>query len=108
MGKLLIADDNPFIAAFLQDDLRLAQGTNGIDAAVELSSRANVGILYVTANPHQVTNPPAPVGAAWLSKPFTEPELMEALRVVEQITTTGQAPEPVSPKLRLIPRGVNL
>ena len=137
MGKLLIAEDNPFVAAFLQEavreggyevcgvaasakefltlalqekpdlviiDVRLADSVSGIDAAVEVSSRLNVGILYVTASPNQVTEPPAPVGAACLSKPFTVPELIKALMVVEQITATGHAPTEVSPKLRLIHR----
>jgi DNA-binding response OmpR family regulator len=137
MGKLLIGEDNPFVAAFLQEavresgyevcgvaasaqefltlaqqekpdlaivDVRLAGSFSGIDAAVEASSRINLGILYVTASPERVLRPPAPVGQACLSKPFTEPELIEALRVVERIVTTGKPPERVSPKVHLIPR----
>jgi DNA-binding response OmpR family regulator len=137
MGKLLIGEDNPFVAAFLQEavrergyevcgvaasakefvnlaeqekpdlailDVRLSGAVSGIEAAVEVSSRTNFGILFVTASPHQVLDPPAPVGEACLSKPFTQPELIEALKAVEQIISTGQAPSKVSPKLHLIQR----
>src|SRR5260370_39637622 len=137
MGKLLIGEDNPFVAAFLQEavregcfevcgvaasakefltlaeqekpdlaiiDVRLAGSVSGIDVAIEVSSRLNLGILFVTATPQRVLDPPAPVGEACLSKPFTEPELIKALRVVEQIATTGQPSDQVFPKLRLIPR----
>ena len=137
MGKLLIGEDNPFVAAFLQEvvkeggyevcgvaasaqeflslaqqekpdlaiiDVRLAGSFSGIDAAIEASSRIKLGILFVTASPDRVLDPPAPVGQACLSKPFTEPELVEALRIVEQIFTTGKPPEQVFAKLHLIPR----
>jgi len=137
VGRLLIGEDNPFVAAFLREavreggyevcgvaasakelmtlaeqekpdlaiiDVRLAGGIDGIDAAVAVVSRLNLGILYVTADPQRVLDPPAPVGEACLCKPFTGPELIKALRVVEQIATTGQPSEQVSPKLRLIPR----
>ena len=137
MAKLLIGEDNPFVAAFLQEvvkeggyelcgvaasaqeflslaeqekpdlaivDVRLAGSFSGIDAAIEASSRINLGILFVTASPDRVLDPPAPVGQACLSKPFTEPELIEALRIVEQIFATGKPPEQVFPKLHLIPR----
>jgi DNA-binding response OmpR family regulator len=137
MGKLLIGEDNPFVAAFLQEavreggyevcgvaasakeflslaqqekpdlaiiDVRLAGAVSGIEAAVEVSSRLNLGILFVTANPQRVLDPPVPVGEACLSKPFTVPELIKALRVVEQIVTTGQSPDQVFSNLRLIPR----
>lgn len=137
MGKLLIGEDNPFVAAFLQEavreggyevcgvavsaqefmtlaeqekpdlaiiDVRLAGGVNGIEAAVAVASRLNLGILFVTADPQRVLDPPAPVGEACLSKPFTEPELIKALKVVEQIATTGHPSDQVFPKLRLIPR----
>jgi CheY-like chemotaxis protein len=137
MGKLLIGEDNPFVAAFLQEavreggyeicgvaasakefltlaeqerpdlaiiDVRLAGGASGIDAAIEVSSRIGLGILFVTADPQRVLDPPAPVGEACLSKPFTEPELIKALRIVEHIVSTGQPPEHVFSKLRLIPQ----
>jgi CheY-like chemotaxis protein len=137
MEKLLIGEDNPFVAAFLQEavreggyevcgvaasakefltlaeqekpdlaiiDVRLAGAVSGIEAAVEVSSLIRLGILFVTASPERVLDPPAPVGQACLSKPFTEPELIKALRIVEQITTTGQSPAQVFPKLHLIPR----
>jgi CheY-like chemotaxis protein len=137
MRKLLIGEDNPFVAAFLQEalreggyeicgvaasakefvtlaeqekpdlaiiDVRLAGSVSGLDAAVAVSSRLNLGILFVTADPQRVLDPPAPVGQACLSKPFTVPELLKALKVVEQIAATGRPSDPVWPKLRLIPR----
>ena len=85
-------------------DVRLAGAVSGIDVAVEVSGRMNLGILFVTATPQRVLDPPAPAGEACLSKPFTEPEVIKALRVVEQMVSTGQTPEQVFPNLRLIPR----
>jgi CheY-like chemotaxis protein len=137
MAKLVIAEDNPFVAAFLHEavresgyelcgvatsaaelmelaerhkpdlaviDVRLADGSSGIKAAVALASLIDVGILFATASPERVIDPPAPVGAACLRKPFTGPELIEALRIVEQIVATGQPPAEISPKLRLLER----
>ncbi len=129
MAKLLIGEDNPFVAAFLQEavraggyevcgvaasakefmtlaeqekpdlaivDVHLAGSVSGLDAAVAVSSRLNLGILFVTADPQRVLDPPAPVGQACLSKPFTVPELLTALKVVEQIAATGR---PLGPGL---------
>src|ERR1043166_4784918 len=135
MPKLIIAEDNPFVAAMLREavaedpgyeicgiaastsqllslgerykpslaiiDVRLAHGSSGMNAAVELSKRIRVGILFAAALPDQVTDPPAPVGDACLTKPFTGPELVEALKIVEQLVMTGQPPA-------LVPRKVNM
>jgi two-component system, response regulator PdtaR len=138
MTKLVIAEDNPFVAAMLREavaedpdyeicgiatstsellslgeqhkptlaiiDVRLADGSNGINAAIELSERIRVGILFATAHPHQVIDPPVPVGEACLAKPFTGPELIEALEIVERIATTGELPAQIPPKVHLIRR----
>ena len=141
MPKLIIAEDNPFVAAMLREavaedpgyeicgiaastsqllslgerhkpnlaiiDVRLADGSSGINAAVELSKCVRVGILFATAHPDQVTDPPAPVGEACLTKPFTGPELVEALKIVEQLVTTGQPPALVPRKVNLIRRAAD-
>jgi CheY-like chemotaxis protein len=85
-------------------DLRLADESSGIHAAVALSERIRVGILFATGHPQQVIDPPTPVGEACLTKPFTGPELIEALRIVEHLFTTGLAPALVPPKVHLIRR----
>ena len=137
MRKLVIAEDNPFIAAMARNaiaesgyelcgvaastsellslgekhkpdlaliDVHLADGSNGIDAAIELSNRIAVGVLYTTGNPHLVLTPPAPVGTACLSKPFTGRDLVEALGIVAHMIRTGEPPPRVPPKLHMIQR----
>jgi two-component system, response regulator PdtaR len=85
-------------------DVRLADGSNGVDAAIELSRQRTVGILYVTGNPQQVLEPPAPVGTGCLRKPFTGRDLVEALGIVVQICETGKRPERVPRNLHIIRR----
>lgn len=88
-------------------DVRLADGSSGINAAIELCERMRVGILFATGHAQQVVYPPAPIGEACLLKPFTGPELIEALKIVERIVTTGEPPAILPPKVRLIRCGAN-
>ncbi len=85
-------------------DVRLSDGSNGIDAAVELASRMRIGILFATGVPERVLDPPAPVGTACLAKPFTGHELIRALEIVSRIVATGERPTKLPPKLHLIGR----
>jgi CheY-like chemotaxis protein len=88
-------------------DVRLADGNSGINAAVELSKSIRLGILFATGHAQQVLDPPALRGEACLMKPFTGPELIEALKIVERIVTTGEPPAILPPKVRLIRRGAS-
>jgi CheY-like chemotaxis protein len=141
MPTLVIAEDNPFVAAILREaveeergydvcgiasstaellslgehhrprlaiiDVRLADGSDGINAAIELSRRIPVAILFATGHPQQVLDPPAPVGEACLAKPFTGPELIKALEIVEHIATMGTLPAQVPAKVHLIRRSAH-
>lgn len=62
-------------------DIRLAGPRDGIDAALELRERADIPSLFVSAhNDPGVQAKAAPARpAGWLSKPFTEPQLAEAI-----------------------------
>ncbi len=85
-------------------DVRLSDGGSGVDAAVELAIRVPVSILFATGLPEQVLDPPAPVGAACLSKPFTAAELIQAVEITLRIAACGELPNGLPPKLRLIRR----
>lgn len=82
-------------------DVRLARGSDGVLAAVELASRLRVGILYATGNCHAIIEKPPPVGEACLNKPFTVRDLLRALKVVEQIMG-GQTPSSLPRNLQLL------
>lgn len=85
-------------------DLRLGGGGDGIEAATELSNRVKVGILYATGNCHQVLETPPPVGEACLSKPFTRRDVVQALKIVEEIIRIGRASSSMPPQLHLLHR----
>jgi DNA-binding response OmpR family regulator len=78
-------------------DLQLAGGSDGIEAATELAKRVKTIILYATGNCHRVIEKPPPAGHACLNKPFTMADVVQALKIVEQISLTG-APSPPLPR----------
>src|SRR5260370_24175935 len=142
MVKLVIAEDNHYVAAMVREaiaedpsyeicgiatstsqllnigelhkpdlaiiDVRLGEESSGLRAAVKLSERIRVGILFATGHPQQVIDPPAPVGEACLTKPFTGPELIEELKIVQHLVTTGLVPALVPPKVHLVRRSAGL
>jgi DNA-binding response OmpR family regulator len=85
-------------------DVRLDRGTDGVMAAIRLSQRMKVGILYASGNCHELIEHPPPVGEACLSKPFTIAELVSALQIVEEITRSGTVSLPIPWQLRLLNR----
>ena len=65
-------------------DVRLAQGSDGVEAAQEIRARFNIRSLFVTANVDAQTRLRAasadPLG--FLEKPVTPPGLRQALALV--------------------------
>lgn len=70
-------------------DIRLAGPRDGIEAAIELRERADIPSLFVSAHQDPAIRakaaPARPAG--WLSKPFTEPQLNDA--VTRALTRPG-------------------
>ena len=65
-------------------DVRLARGSDGVDAAREIKARFNIRSLFVTANADAGTKMRAasadPIG--FLEKPVTPPSLRQALALL--------------------------
>jgi hypothetical protein len=87
-------------------DLRLAGGSDGIEAATELARRVKTSILYATGNCHRVLETPPPAGEACLNKPFTMVDVVQALKIVEQIVLTGAASPPLPRRLYILRDGL--
>lgn len=72
-------------------DLRLDNQGLGSEIVAQLPVRS--GVLYVTANVRQLINLDAK-GDAFLSKPYTDGDLLRALQIVENLVETGKASPP--------------
>ena len=81
-------------------DLRLADGGLGTEIVARLSRRDTLGILYATANAGGITLSAAD-GDARITKPYSADDMIHALKIVEEIVSTGVASPP-------FPRGFQL
>ena len=81
-------------------DLRLAEGGFGSEIANRLNRHGDLGVLYATGNVGNMGLTKAD-GQACLRKPYRPEDLVRALKIVEQLITTGGAPQP-------FPRGFSL
>jgi two-component system, response regulator PdtaR len=80
-------------------DVSLADGSCGIDVALVLKERFGVPSVFVTATlPNQWTV--SQVGIGHLSKPYSEEEVVAAIKAVEA-TLRGEPPRSLSPRLCL-------
>lgn len=63
-------------------DIRLAGARDGVDAALEIRRRADIPSLFVSAHqdPEVRLRAEAARPAGWLSKPFTDAQLLGAIR----------------------------
>jgi DNA-binding response OmpR family regulator len=71
-------------------DLRLARGGVGTEIAARLSNRGSLGILYATGNLGQMGGLTKADGVACIRKPYRPEDMVHALKIVEQIVTTGK------------------
>jgi two-component sensor histidine kinase len=74
-------------------DVRLAAGGLGTEIAARLDPAHRPGILYATGNVGQFGLTLAD-GEACLGKPYRPTDVVQALKIVEQIVLTGEASEP--------------
>ena len=74
-------------------DLRLAQGGLGTEVAARLHQHGGPGILYATGNGTQISLTKTD-GEACLGKPYRPQDVVRALKIVEKIVSTGDAPGP--------------
>ncbi|MEA2731969.1 MAG: hypothetical protein QOF70_6444 [Acetobacteraceae bacterium] len=74
-------------------DVRLADGDLGTDIGARLNRVGGPGILYATGNLGQIDLGHAN-GTACLVKPYRPADLIRALKIVEQILSTGHGSQP--------------
>jgi len=81
-------------------DLRLAGGSLGSEIAARLD-RNGLGILYATGNAGQIPLTQAD-GEACLDKPYRPADVIRALKIVEEVISTGKASQPFPSGFRLL------
>src|SRR3984957_1043653 len=74
-------------------DLRLAGGGLGTEIAARLNHQNHLGILYATGNLGHMSLTKAD-GEACLGKPYRSEDIVRALKIVEEIVSTGEASKP--------------
>jgi len=74
-------------------DVRLANGGLGTDIAARLNREGRAGVLYATGNVNHIHLTKAD-GEACLGKPYRPEDVIHALKLVEQIISTGEASGP--------------
>jgi two-component sensor histidine kinase/ActR/RegA family two-component response regulator len=74
-------------------DLRLSHGGLGTEIAAQLDREGGVGILYATGNAGQIALT-TDDGEACLDKPFRAVDVVRALKIVEEMISTGKAAQP--------------
>ncbi len=88
----------PDLAIF---DLRLAGGGRGTDIACRLNASDRPGILYATGN--LINSGLTKVdGEACIGKPYQSKDIVQALKVVEQLIKSGKTTEPFPPSFHLL------
>lgn len=74
-ASFLSIDDNPQVALV---DINLRDGPTGPVIARELSERAGVAIVFITANPQQIGDPPQSA-IGYVQKPFSPEAVLAAI-----------------------------
>jgi two-component sensor histidine kinase/DNA-binding response OmpR family regulator len=82
-------------------DLRLAEGGLGTDIAARLNRHGSLGVLYASGNAGQMGLTKAD-GEACLGKPYRPEDVVRALKIVEQIVSTGEASQPFPKGFRVL------
>ncbi|MET4700922.1 CheY-like chemotaxis protein [Constrictibacter sp. MBR-5] len=64
-------------------DIRLRGGSDGVEAAIEINRRHGIRCLFCSAHtdPGTLERAQAATPAGWLAKPFSGPQLLEAIAV---------------------------
>ncbi len=74
-------------------DIRLAHGELGTDIAARLTSPGRPGILYATGNADHVSLSKAD-GEAFLRKPYRSSDVIQALKIVQEMVRNGETSLP--------------
>ena len=74
-------------------DIRLAEGGIGSDIPGRLRSKGRMGVLYASGNVGQMALTTVD-GDALLRKPYRPEDVLQALKIVEHIVSTGEASHP--------------
>jgi two-component sensor histidine kinase/CheY-like chemotaxis protein len=74
-------------------DLRLAEGGVGTEIAAQLNHNGQMGVLYASGNAGEMGLTKAN-GNACIGKPYRPQDVVRALKIVEQIVSTGEASRP--------------
>src|SRR5471032_1707583 len=82
-------------------DLRLAAGGLGTEIAARLDRQGRPGVLYATGNNGQIELTKAN-GEACLGKPYRAADVVRALKIVEEIVSTGKASRPFPNGFRVL------
>jgi CheY-like chemotaxis protein len=83
-------------------DLRLADGGLGTSIAAQLAPFERLGILYASGNVAQLALT-ATDGHACLAKPYSSPDLLQGLKLVSEIVSTGKAARPFPRGFQILP-----
>ncbi len=84
-------------------DVRLAKGGRGPEIARRLSDRDTLGILYATGDDIRQSLLTRDDGAASISKPYLNEDVVRALVIVHEMMTTGSTSRPFPAGFRLLP-----
>jgi CheY-like chemotaxis protein len=74
-------------------DLRLAEGGVGTEIAAQLNRNGQMGVLYASGNAGEMGLTKAD-GNACIGKPYRPEDVVRALKIVEEIVSTGEASRP--------------
>ena len=83
-------------------DVRLAHGDRGTDIARRLNSRGKFGVLYATGDDARHSTLTLADGDASIAKPYRPEDVVRALAIVREISTTGMASRPFPTGFRLL------
>jgi len=87
---------NPDLAVV---DVRLADGGFGTEIIAQLGGLGKMGVLYATGNKAMLK---ASDGHAYISKPYSEPEILRALEIVAEMVAKGTASPPLPRGFRVL------
>lgn len=81
-------------------DIRLAEGGLGTEVLPRLTSAGHMGILY--ASGYALPSLTKADGMAVIRKPYQPDEILRAIKIVEQIALTGNAPQPFPARFHVL------
>jgi two-component sensor histidine kinase/ActR/RegA family two-component response regulator len=84
-------------------DVKLAEGGRGTEIPARLKDAGRMGILYASGHADRINLTKAN-GDAFIGKPYRSEDIIHALKIVEQIVSTGKASPPFPPRFSVLKR----